>query len=68
MEEADIQALRAAGLDDRKIYYVVEMAALYNLTNRITAGYGMRPDDGFTARIAPQPIALPALRSAISVR
>jgi len=30
--------------------------------------YGMRPDDGFMTRIAPQPIALPALRSAISVR
>lgn len=54
MEEADIQALRDAGLSDEKIYYVIELAGVFNLTNRMTSGYGMRPDDDFMAAIAPR--------------
>lgn len=54
LEAADLQALRDVGISDRKIYFIVEMAALFNLTNRLTAGYGMRPDDSFMERIAPQ--------------
>lgn len=53
MEAADVQALRDAGLSDEKIYYVIELAAVFNLTNRMTSGYGMRPDDDFLAAIAP---------------
>lgn len=54
MEAADIQALRDAGLSDAKIYYVIELAGVFNLTNRMTSGYGMRPDDEFMAAIAPK--------------
>ena len=53
MEAADVQALRDAGLSDAKIYYVIELIGVFNLTNRMTSGYGMRPDDGFLASLAP---------------
>jgi alkylhydroperoxidase family enzyme len=54
MEEADIQGLRDAGLSDAKIYYVVELAGLFNLTNRLTSAYGMRLDEDFVTAIEPQ--------------
>lgn len=53
MEAADVQALRDVGLSDEEIFYVIETAAVFNLTNRMTSGYGMRPDDDFMASIAP---------------
>lgn len=53
MEQADTQRLRDAGLDDETIYYVIEIAGLFNMTNRTTAAYGMRPDDDFMRDIAP---------------
>ncbi|MEJ7935939.1 peroxidase-related enzyme [Sphingobium sp. AN558] len=53
-EQADMRLLRDAGLDDETIYYVVELAGLFNLTNRTTAAYGMRPDDDFVREIAPR--------------
>jgi uncharacterized peroxidase-related enzyme len=53
MEEADMQALRDAGLSEARIYNVVEMAAAFNFTNRMSSGFGMRPDDDFMVRIAP---------------
>ena len=51
MEAADLDEMRKVGLSDAKIFYVIEMAALYNFTNRIMSAYGMRPDDEFMARI-----------------
>lgn len=53
IEAADIQLLRDAGLDDEEIYYVVELVGLFNMTNRTTASYGMRPDDDFKKAIVP---------------
>ncbi|WP_340314586.1 peroxidase-related enzyme [Rhizorhabdus argentea] len=53
MEQADLQKLRDVGISDEKIYYIVEMAAMFNLTNRLTSGYGQRPDDDFMRSIAP---------------
>ncbi|WP_340265848.1 peroxidase-related enzyme [Sphingobium mellinum] len=53
MEAADVQSLRDTGLSDEEIYYVIETAAVFNLTNRMTSGYGMRPDDDFMASIVP---------------
>ncbi|WP_340267970.1 peroxidase-related enzyme [Sphingobium mellinum] len=53
MELADLQKLRDAGISDRKIYYIVEMASMFNMTNRLTSGFGQRPDDEFIAEIAP---------------
>lgn len=54
MEAADVQALRDAGLSDEKIYYVIELIGVYNLSNRWASGYGMRPGDDFLAAIAPK--------------
>jgi uncharacterized peroxidase-related enzyme len=53
LEQADIQALRDVGLIDAKIFYIIEIAAMYNLTNRLAAAYGMRTDDDFMAATAP---------------
>ena len=53
MEETDLQALRNAGLSEARIYNVVEMVAAFNFTNRMSSGFGMRPDDDFMVRIAP---------------
>lgn len=53
VEAADVQLLRDAGLDDEEIYYVVELVGLFNMTNRTTASYGMRPDDDFMNAITP---------------
>ena len=53
IEAADLQRLRDVGMDDRKIYYVVELAAAFNLTNRLTAALGYRPDDEFLQEISP---------------
>lgn len=55
MEAADVQALRDVGMSDAKIYYVIELIGIFNLTNRMTSGYGMRPDDDFMTEIAPKP-------------
>ncbi|HEU5101788.1 MAG TPA: peroxidase-related enzyme [Roseiflexaceae bacterium] len=52
LEPADLQKLRDVGLSDAKIFYVIEMAGMYNFTNRIMSAYGMRPDDEFMAKIA----------------
>ena len=56
MEEADIKRLREAGLTDHKIYFIVELVAAFNLTNRMTSGYGVRPDDDFMLKIS-SPVA-----------
>jgi uncharacterized peroxidase-related enzyme len=53
LQASDLHKLRSAGISDAKIYYVIEIASVFNLTNRMTSGYGMRPDDEFMAEIAP---------------
>ncbi|MEJ6010428.1 peroxidase-related enzyme [Novosphingobium aquae] len=53
IEQADMHSLRDAGIDDETIYYVIEIIGLFNMTNRTTAAYGMRPDDDFMAAITP---------------
>jgi uncharacterized peroxidase-related enzyme len=60
LEESDLKTLRSAGISDEKIYYIIEVAAVFNLTNRMTSGYGMRPDDEFLVEISPpcQPLAV----------
>lgn len=54
MAAADIQDLRDVGLSDEKIYYVIELAGVYNLSNRMASGYGMRPADEFMSEIEPR--------------
>lgn len=53
LEPADVQTLREVGLSEAEIFYVIEIAATYNLSNRVMSAYGMRPDDEFMAQIAP---------------
>jgi len=53
MEQADLQALRDVGISDEKIYYIIELVGMFNLTNRMASGYGMRPDEEFMQGLAP---------------
>lgn len=43
-DEADIEALRAEGLSDEDIWDVIEVAAMYNFTNRLAMATGMLPN------------------------
>ncbi len=42
--EADRQALRDAGFSDRDIWDIVNVAAFYNMTNRIASATNMQPN------------------------
>lgn len=44
MVEADILALRRAGLSDAQIHDVVQVTALYNYYNRLADGLGIAID------------------------
>jgi uncharacterized peroxidase-related enzyme len=49
MEEADRQALRDAGFDDRAIWDIASTAAFFNMSNRMAAAIDMRPNDEYHA-------------------
>jgi hypothetical protein len=36
------------------VFYVIEIAAMYNFTNRLMGAHGVRPDDEFMAATAPR--------------
>lgn len=42
--EADIDALRSTGLTEQEIWDVIEIAAMYNFTNRMAHATGMLPN------------------------
>ncbi len=44
IEEADRQALRDAGFADRAIWDIAEVAAFFNMTNRMASAIAMRPN------------------------
>ncbi len=44
IEEADRQALRAAGFADRDIWDIAAVAAFFNMSNRLAAATDMRPN------------------------
>ncbi|MHC5019524.1 MAG: peroxidase-related enzyme [Planctomycetota bacterium] len=49
--EADVQALRDAGFDDRAIHDACAVAAYFAFVNRIIAGLGVQPEtDGRSER------------------
>lgn len=54
VDHVDVDALRAVGLSDQEIYQVAEITAMFNFTNRIVSGVGLRVDDDFMAAIAPK--------------
>ena len=43
-EAADLDALRAHGLSDEDLWDVIEVAAMFNFTNRMAHATGMRPN------------------------
>jgi len=47
MDEADRQALRDAGFNDRDIWDIAAVAAFYNMSNRLAAATEMRPNDEY---------------------
>lgn len=48
--EADRQALRDAGFDDRAIWDIVETASFYAMSNRMAIGMGMKANPEYHAR------------------
>ena len=45
IEDADIDALRAAGWDEDGIWQATALAALFNFTGRLEAAAGLPPDE-----------------------
>jgi uncharacterized peroxidase-related enzyme len=48
-EEADLEALRAHGLSEEDLWDVIEIAAMFNFTNRMAHGSGMLPNPEYHA-------------------
>ncbi|MEX0284267.1 MAG: peroxidase-related enzyme [Paracoccaceae bacterium] len=49
IEEADRQRLRDVGFTDRDIWDIANVAAFFNMTNRVASALGMRPNDEYHA-------------------
>jgi uncharacterized peroxidase-related enzyme len=47
--EADLEALRAHGLGDEDVWDVIEVAAMYNFTNRLALATGQIPNAEYHA-------------------
>lgn len=43
----DVEALRAAGWTEEDVFDIVEVTAMFNLTNRLASGMGWRPNPEF---------------------
>lgn len=50
IEEPDRQALRDQGFTDRDIWDIANVAAFYNMTNRVASSLSMRPNDEYHAQ------------------
>ncbi len=50
VEEADRAALRAVGFTERDIWDIVNVAAFFNMTNRVASGTDMRPNAEYHAQ------------------
>jgi uncharacterized peroxidase-related enzyme len=48
--EADRAALRAQGFSDRDIWDIVNVAAFFNMTNRVASATGMQPNPEYHAQ------------------
>jgi alkylhydroperoxidase family enzyme len=55
MEEADVSALRDAGLSDAEILDVCQVAAYYNYVNRMADGLGVELEPYWERRSRPRP-------------
>ncbi|ETX30440.1 peroxidase-related enzyme [Roseivivax isoporae] len=47
IEETDREALRAVGFTERDIWDVINVAAFFNMTNRVASATGMVPNDDY---------------------
>jgi uncharacterized peroxidase-related enzyme len=45
MRQADVEALRRHGFDDRAIHDAVQVAAYFNYINRVADALGIEPED-----------------------
>jgi uncharacterized peroxidase-related enzyme len=50
VEQSDLEALRAAGLSDDDIWDLIEIAAMYAFTNRISSAMGHMPNPEYHQR------------------
>lgn len=50
IDEADRQALRDVGFNDRDIFDISSVAAFYNMTNRVASAIDMRPNPEYHAQ------------------
>lgn len=50
MTEADLRGLREVGLSDVEVWDVVEIASMYNFTNRMALGLGQQPNPQYHVR------------------
>jgi uncharacterized peroxidase-related enzyme len=50
IEEHDRQALRDVGFSDRDIWDIANVAAFYNMTNRVASAIDMRPNEAYHAQ------------------
>ncbi len=50
IEESDRQALREAGFSDRDIWDIANVAAFFNMTNRVASATAMKPNDEYHAQ------------------
>ncbi len=50
VEEADRQALRDVGFSDRDIWDIANVAAFFNMTNRVASATAMVPNDDYHAQ------------------
>jgi uncharacterized peroxidase-related enzyme len=55
MEQADVSALRDAGLSDAEILDVCQVAAYYNYVNRMADGLGVELEPYWERRSRPNP-------------
>jgi len=50
MTEADVESLAAVGLSTDEVWDVVEIASMYNFTNRMALATGQQPNEEYHYR------------------
>ena len=50
IEDPDRQILRDVGFSDRDIWDIANVAAFFNMTNRVASAIGMRPNEEYHAQ------------------
>ena len=51
--EADLEPLRAVGLDDHEVVELVQVVGMFNLTNRVSTALGFVPNAEYHAMARP---------------